>query len=70
MVLALVERDLIFQADQFAVDTRPREAMLSELFHLLLEFAFAAANDGRENHDTIFRSQRHHPLNYLSGGLA
>ncbi len=59
VVLALVELEIVFQAHQFAVDASAREAVLDELFHLLLELALASANDGSQNHDAIFRLEVH-----------
>ena len=57
VVLALVEIDFVFQIDQFAVDAGAGKTVLNKLFHLLLELALAAANDGRHHHDAIFRGQ-------------
>ena len=69
MVLALVELKIVFQADDFAVHARPSEALLHQLLHLLLELAFAPANDGRQNHHAIFRLESEHSAHNLVGGL-
>src|SRR5919198_1083292 len=61
VVLALVELYLLFHAAQLAVDARSHEPLLHQLFHLLLELAFAPAHDRGKDHDAVFRAQRHHP---------
>src|SRR5690242_11592224 len=70
VVLTLVERDTIFESDKFAVDAGPGESVLGELFEFLLEFTFAAADDGSEHHDAIFRFQCHHALHDLCRSLS
>ena len=51
--------------------TRARgEAVLDELLHLFFELAFAAANDGRHDHDAVIGRQRHDALHDLVGRLA
>src|SRR5581483_8645932 len=70
VILALVETDLVFQVDQYAVDAGAGEAVLRQLFHFLFEHAFAAAHDGREDHDAIFRRELHDALHDLFGRLA
>ncbi len=70
VILALVEIEVVLEIDQFAIDAGAGVAMLEQSLHLFLEFALAAADDGRENHDAVFRRQGHHPLNDLLSGLA
>src|SRR5208282_1927270 len=41
-----------------------------EFLHLFLEFAFAAANDGRHDHDAVVGGKGHDALDYLLSGLA
>ena len=65
VILALVETEIVFQIDQFAIDARAGEAVLDELFHLFLELAFAAAHDGRHDHDAVVGRERHHALHDL-----
>ena len=71
VILSLVEIDqrLVVEADQFPVNPRPGIAVLDQRLHLFLEFALAPADDRRHHHDSIFRTQRHHPLHNLVGGL-
>src|SRR5207248_3302913 len=47
-----------------------REPVLDELFHLFFELAFASADDGGHDHDTVFRGQGHDPLDNLLSGLS
>ncbi len=56
VILALIEREVVIQIHNFAVDTRPLIAMLEQRLHLFLELAFAPAHDGREDHYSILRS--------------
>ena len=70
VILALVELEIVFQADEFAVHARAGEAMLDELFRLFFEFALTAAHDGRHDHDAVFGRESHHALHDLFGRLA
>src|SRR6267154_5888692 len=69
VVLALVEIEVVIQIHDLSVDARPRVAMLEQRLHLFLEFAFSAPHDWSQNHDAIFRRERHHALHNLLGGL-
>jgi hypothetical protein len=65
VILALVEREVVFQTDEFAIHTRTREAMLHQLLHLFFELAFTPANDGRHDHHAIIGRERHDALHDL-----
>ena len=69
VVFPLVQCEIIVEIHQLAIHARPSEPVLHQLLHLFLEFAFASANDGRQNHDTVFGREGHHPLHepVLSG---
>ena len=69
MVLALVERNLVFEIDQLAINAGAGKSMLGKLFNLLLKLAFAAANNWREHHDAVFGLERHHALDNLRRSL-
>src|SRR3982750_3036746 len=70
VILALVERNVVFQIQQLPIYASARESVLDEFFYLLLKLAFSPANNRGEHHDAVFRSQGHHPLHDLLGGLA
>src|SRR6202158_3859378 len=72
VVLPLVQIDgnVVIQAHQFAIDSRPRVAMFDERFHLLLELALTPADDRRHYHDPVLGTQGHDPLDNLVGRLA
>jgi hypothetical protein len=70
VILALVEREVVFEIHQFAIDAGAGETVLDELLHFFLEFAFAAANDGRHDHDAVIGRERHDALHDLLGRLA
>src|ERR1700683_3974071 len=70
MVLALIEIEIVVQIHQFAVDAGAGVAVLEQRLHLFLEFAFTSAHDRRQNHYTVLRSERHHPLHDLLSRLA
>ncbi len=70
VILALIEREIVFEIHQFAIDAGAGEAVLYELLHFFLEFAFAAASDGRHDHDPVIGRERHDTLHDLVGGLA
>ena len=70
VVLALVQLDLVVgDVAQLAVDAGAREALLRQLVELLLELAFAPANDGRQHHHPVLGLQVHHLLHDLVGRL-
>jgi hypothetical protein len=69
VILALVERYLVFQADQLTIHAGPGETVLHQTVHLLPELAFATADDRGKNHDPVLRSERHDPLHDLLRGL-
>ena len=54
MVPALIKLEIVFEADDFAVDAGSGEALLDELLHFLLKLALTSANDGGEDHDPVF----------------
>src|SRR5450432_4891195 len=70
MVLSLVELQIVFEAYHFAINACASETVLNQLLYLLLKFSLAPANDRREDHDSVLRSQRHHALHDLFGRLA
>ena len=70
VVLALVEGEVVLQVHQFAIDAGAGESVLDKLLHLFLEFAFAAAHDGRHDHDAVVGRERHDALHDLLGRLA
>ena len=53
-----------------AVDAGAHEALARELFQILLVFAFAAAHDGRQDHDALALRERQDLLQDLLGALA
>ena len=53
MVAAFIEPNIFVERSQFAVDSRANETIAGQLRDLFLEFAFAAAHDGRQNHDAL-----------------
>ena len=57
VVLALVEIEVVIEVHDFAVDAGAGVAVLEQRLHLFLEFAFAPADDRRQDHYTILRSQ-------------
>ncbi len=59
VVSSLVQRNVVFEIDQFAVNARPGEAVLHQLLHLFLKLALASSHDGCEHHHPIFRRQAH-----------
>src|SRR5450631_1785461 len=69
MVLSLIELQIIFETYHFAINACASEAVLNQLLYLLFRFSFAPTNDRREDHDSVFRSQRHHSLRDLFGRL-
>ncbi len=70
VVLALVEREVVLQVHQFAIDAGAGETVLDKLLHFFFEFAFAAPHDGRHDHDAIIGRKRHDALHDLLGRLA
>ena len=70
VVLALVERDFFVERAEHAIDAGAHEALAEKFFEILLVFAFAAANDGREDHDALALRQRQDLLQDLLGALA
>ena len=65
VVFSLVQRNVIFEIDQFAVDPRPGEAVLHQLLHFFLELTLAAAHDRGQHHHPVLGSQAHHALHDL-----
>ena len=65
VVLAFVEREIVFQVDEFAIDAGAGETVLHQLLHLFFEFAFATADDGGHDHDAVIGGERHHALHDL-----
>ena len=53
MIAALVQPNLFIQRAQLAIDARANESVLRQLGQLFFEFAFAAAHDGRQDHDAL-----------------
>ena len=70
VILAFIEGDLFIERTQNAVDARADKALAREFLQVLLEFALAAAHDGRHHHQAIFGFQREHVLQDLLRRLA
>ena len=51
VLVLLVERDLLLEPAQLAVDLHAREALGAQLLEQLLVLALAAAHDRREDHE-------------------
>src|SRR5438552_18113702 len=62
MVLPAVERDLLVERHELAVDARAREATLTKRRKIFLEFALPAAHDGREDVDPLVGWIEHHQV--------
>src|SRR6267154_4896039 len=69
VVLALVEIEIVIQIHDLSVDAGASVAMLEQRLHLFLKFSLAPAHDWSQNHHAVFRSECHHALNNLLGGL-
>ena len=68
VVLALVELDIVqffVKVPQLAINAGAHVAMLHQLGHLLLEFAFTPAYQRGQHHHPLFRLELHHPLHNL-----
>ena len=70
MILAAVERGRFVQADKVAIDARAQEASAGKFLKFLSVFAFAAADDGSEDHDAFVGLKGEDKLHNLLGGLA
>jgi len=70
VVLALIEGEVVFEVDQFAIDARRGRNRAGQVSPFLFEFAFAAAHDRRHDHDAIIGRERHDALHDLLGRLA
>ena len=53
MITAFVQTNLFIQRAQFAIDARANESVFRQLGQFFFEFAFAAAHDGRQDHDAL-----------------
>ena len=53
VILALVEHWQVVERKQLAIDAHAHESVLRQLFQLFAVRTFAAAHDGRENHDAV-----------------
>ena len=65
----LVERDLLLEPPQLAVDLHAREALGAQLLEELPVLALAAADDRREHHELRALLERHHLVDDLLGRL-
>ncbi len=70
VILALVERKVVLEVHQFAVDAGAGETVLDKLLHFFFEFTFATTGNRRHDHYAIVGRERHDALDYLLGGLA
>ena len=70
VVLTAVEGDFLVERVQHAVDAGANEALARELFQVLFIFAFSAAHDGREDHDSLALRNGEDLLQDLLGALA
>ena len=70
VILALVERDFFIQRAEHAIHAGAHEALAEEFLEILFVFAFAAAHDGRQDHDALAFRQREDLLQDLLGALA
>ena len=66
----LVERDLLVEPAQLAVDLGPGEALAAQLLELLAVLALAAADDRRQHHEPRALRQLHDLVDDLLGRLA
>jgi len=66
----LVERDLLIETAQLAVDLDPAEAFGAQLLELAAVFALAAADDRRQHHEAYAFRQLHHLIDDLLRRLA
>ena len=70
VILAFVERDLLVERTQHAIDARADKALAREFLQILLVFALAPADDRRHHHQALFGFQGEHVLQDLLRGLA
>src|SRR5207302_2037246 len=69
VVLALIQRGEIVHRIELAVDANTDVAILAKFFEFLAIRAFAAANDGREDHDTVVGLREFTLKNGLNDGF-
>ena len=70
VILAFIERDVLIEGTQNAIDARADKALAGQFLQIFLVFALAAADHRRHHHEAIFGFQREHVLQDLLGGLA
>ena len=69
VLVLLVERDLLIEPAELAVDLGSREALASQLLQLLPVLPFAPADDRRQHHEPGALGQLHHLVDDLLGRL-
>ena len=70
VLVLLVERDLLVEPAQLAVDLGAAESLGPQLLELLAVLALAAAHDRRQHHEPRALRQLHHLVDDLLGRLA
>ena len=71
--LRLSRTGVVVQREKLAIDAHANEAVLRKLFEFLAVSAFAAAHDGRQDHDAVVglaKFAMQDGLNDLLAGLA
>ncbi len=69
VVLAAVERDIVFKRTNRTIDPGANETLPRILFEILLKLAFTAAHDRSEDHNAVIRLEREDVFQNLFSGL-